>query len=479
MTSAIVTGRDEATGATERLVDWVVTATPQDFPPETIEFTKGLLLKTVTSLVVGARYPFGELMVRHAHRAGGNPQAGVAGGGFRTDLESAAFANGTIAHTPEMEDCFFRPENRETSSPVWMFPALLSVAEVYGSTGEDVVAAAIVSFDVASRLVRGAPGLGVTHGINTCTWWGVPATAAGVARLIGLDHAATANAMSIALSQSCGIGHQTGFDAHKMEAGHSCRAGITAALMAAEGATGAPDFVEDEHVAFAVVRASGNADPAATVAGLGTERPTVHNVEFKKYPGCGLLHASVDALTGILAEPENQGIAYDDIEWVDTSVSRHTAEYCDRPHPSTLDAARWSFSWVLAEIMLEGRITVQTYTDEARLTDPRHREARDKVRVVIEDGLSTGYSGAKVAVHLRDGRTIRRELTAFRGHPDQPLTPGEIVDVLRPFLEEAAGPTTATQLIDLVMDLDRQPDVATLMDLVTNFRDTTPAESTS
>ena len=136
---------------TEALVDWVVTATYDDFAPETHEFTKGLLLKVVTTLVVGATYPFGELMITHARRNGGTPEAGVAGGGFATSLESAAYANGTIAHTPEMEDCFFRPENRETSSPVWTFPALLSAAEVYGSSGKDLIAAAIVGFDVAVR----------------------------------------------------------------------------------------------------------------------------------------------------------------------------------------------------------------------------------------------------------------------------------------------------------------------------------------
>src|SRR5688500_5222905 len=95
-----------AAGPTDQLVGWAVAAGDDDFAPTTRAFTQGLLLKTVTSLVVGARYPFGELMARHAKRSAGQPQAGVAGGGLRTDVESAAFANGTIAHTPEMEDCF-------------------------------------------------------------------------------------------------------------------------------------------------------------------------------------------------------------------------------------------------------------------------------------------------------------------------------------------------------------------------------------
>jgi 2-methylcitrate dehydratase PrpD len=407
-------------------------------------------------------------MIAHARRNGGTPQAGVAGGGFRTSLESAAYANGTIAHTPEMEDCFFRPENRETSSPVWTFPALLSAGEVLGSSGKDVVAASIVAFDVASRLVRGAPGLGVHHGINTCTWWGVPATAAGVARLLGLDAERTSNAMSIALSQSCGIGHQTGYDAHKLEAGHSCRAGINAALLARDGATGRPNWVEDEHVAFSVVRAAGAADPDATVRGLGIERPTVHDVEFKKYPGCGLLHASVDALVGLLDE---HGLKGDDVAEVETTVSRHTAEYCDRPHPVSLDAARWSFSWVLAEILLHGRISVASYTDESRLTDAAHRAARERVTVAIDPDLSTGFSGARIKVRTADGRTIAKELNAFRGHPDLPLTPDEMVEVLRPFLVDAAGIATADKIVEHVMDLDRAGDVGALMHEVTHFRD--------
>ncbi len=449
------------------LVDWVLSADDDDFAPETRAFTCGLLLKVVTTLLVGARYPFGEVMIRHARRNGGTPQAGVAGGGFKTSLEEAAYANGTIAHTPEMEDCFFRPENRETSSPVWTFPALLSTAEVYGASGRDLVTASIVAFDVASRLVRGAPGLGVVHGINTCTWWGVPATAAGVARLIGLDAEQTANAISMSLSQSSGLGHQTGYDAHKLEAGHSCRAGVNAALLAAEGATGAPCFLEDEHLAFAVVRASGAADVAATMAGLGAERPTVHNVEFKKYPGCGLLHASVDALSAIVQE---HALRADDVVEVRTWVSPNTAEYCDRPHPATLDAARWSFAWVLAEILLHGRITVATFTDESRLSDADHRATRERVHVLLDPALTNGYSGAKVAVRRRDGREIVKEISSYLGHPDNPLTPSGIVDVLRPFLVEAAGPATADRIVDGVMGLDDGADVRSIMDEVTYFR---------
>jgi 2-methylcitrate dehydratase PrpD len=456
---------------TDRFVDWIVSTRPDDHPAETHAFAKALLLKVVTSLVVGAGEPFGELVIAHARRAGGTPEAGVAGGGFRTSLEAAAYANGTIAHTPEMEDCFFRPENRETSSPVWMFPALLSTAEVLGSSGQDLVTAAIVSFDVASRLVRGAPGLGVQHGINTCTWWGVPATAAGVARLLGLDRAATANAVSIALSQSCGLGHQTGYDAHKLEAGHSCRAGISAALMARDGATGAPGFLEDLHLAFAVVRPDGTADPAATVRDLGRERSTIHQVEFKKYPGCGLLHASVDALSEIL---RTEGLSGDDVAAVETGVSRHTAEYCDRPHPATLDSARWSFSFALAEVLLHGRVGLRSFSDERSLDDPAHRAARDKVRVVVEPDLSTGFSGAHVTVHTRDGRTVERRIDTFRGHPDDPLAPDEVVAVLAPFLDEVATPAIRRRVVDLVMDLDRTDGIGELMHLVTTFRDPSP-----
>jgi 2-methylcitrate dehydratase PrpD len=347
-----------------------------------------------------------------------------------------------------------------------MFPALLSLAEVHGCSGRDLVTAAIISFDVCSRLVRGGVGIGVQHGINTCTWWGVPATAAGASRLLGLDHEQTANAMSIALSQSSGLGHQTGFDAHKLEAGHSCRAGITAALLAAEGATGAPAFVDDTHLAFAVVRPDGTADPAAVVRDLGNERSTVHQVEFKKYPGCGLLHASVDAVTDLIAE---HGLTAVDIESVETVVSRHTAEYCDRPHPATLDSARWSFSFALAEVLLHGGIGLRTFADPDRLTDPRHRATRDKVHVVVDPALSTGFSGARVQLLTTDGRTLAKEVETFRGHPDDPLTPDEIVVVLSPFLDAATSPRTRDRIVDLVMGLD-DGDAEELMQIVTEAR---------
>jgi len=115
-------------GVTRELSEWILKASYSDLPDETVEFTKGLLLKTVAAMAVGSREPLGKKVIKYVSRVGGLPEVGVVGAGFRTSVESAAFANGTLAHAPEMEDVHFFPNN-EAVGTCWMFPAVLTLGE--------------------------------------------------------------------------------------------------------------------------------------------------------------------------------------------------------------------------------------------------------------------------------------------------------------------------------------------------------------
>ena len=91
-------------GATRIVSDWIANAEYGDFPQETIDTVKGLLLKTATGMVIGAREPIGKVITNYLARTAGPPVAGVTGGGFLTTVEDAAYAHGVFAHASELED---------------------------------------------------------------------------------------------------------------------------------------------------------------------------------------------------------------------------------------------------------------------------------------------------------------------------------------------------------------------------------------
>ena len=452
-------------GVTTELSEWILKASFSDLPDETVEFTKGLLLKTIASMVVGSTEPLGQKIIAYQSRVGGLPEVGVVGAGFRTSVEGAAFANGVIAHAPEMEDVYFFPNN-EAVGTCWMFPAVLSLGEKLLSSGREIIEACVVSFEVASRLGLAGPGISIRRGINSATWFGAPATAAAAARLLGLTVEQTKNALSIAAAQCGGLGAQVGYNAHTLEAGHSCRAGVLSALLAEAGADGLPDIVDEGRLIFSPVSEDGVIDLTKVTDGLGEPPFHVHDVEFKKYGGCGYIHPSVDALMMLLSE---QHIDYEDVERVETEILPWYALHCDRPFPDAFGAARFSFQFLMAEVLLRGKVDYSTFQTEAKLLDPKFREAESKVRPIIREDLPDEYKGSRVTVVKKDGQRLVKDLEAFLGHPRNPLTLEQIRDVCRPYFDEVLMEKQRNQVEELCLNMEKLAYIRELMEILTFF----------
>jgi len=452
-------------GVTRELSEWILKASYSDLPDETVEFTKGLLLKTLAAMAVGSRELLGKKIIKYVSGMGGLPEVGVVGAGFRTSAEVGAFANGVLAHAPEMEDVYFLPNN-EAVGTCWMFPAVLTLGEKLLSSGKEIIEASVVSFEVAARLNLAGPGMGIPRGINTATYFGAPATAAAAARLLGLTVEQTQNALSIAATQTAGLADQTGYNAHTLEAGHSCRAGVLSAFLAEAGADGLPDIVAEGRRLFSAVAPEGAIDLTKVTNGLGKPPFHVHNIEFKKYSGCGYIHPSVDTLTTLMKE---QNVRYEDVERVETEVVPWQASYCDRPFPDTFGGARFSFQFMMAEVLLRGRIDYSTFQSETKLFDPKFREAEGKVKPLPREDLPQGYKGARVTVVKKDGQRLVKDMEAYLGHPANPLTIEQIREVCRSFFDVVLREEQRNRVEELTLNMEKLADIRELMNILTFF----------
>lgn len=446
-------------GPTGELARWVEGAAYEHLPAETVACAKGLLLKTLVAELLGGREPLGRSLLAMAAEAGGAPQATVVGGGLRAPVETAAFVNGVLAHATETEDAYFFP-NREATASCWIFPALLTLAEMRGASGRELIIASVVAFELAARMGLAGPGLGTGSGINTATWFGVPAVAAGAARLLGLDAARIESAMSIGCAHSAGLAAQVGFDAHTIEAGHCGRAGVFSARLAAVGGTGAPGCLDDDRLLYGPLRGRGAIDAGILCRDLGAPPFAVHQLEIKKYPGCGFLHASVDLLARLVERGE---LRPDEVHSIETVVHPMAARICDRPAPATPAAARFSFQYVLAEVLLRGRVDWDSFSDPGRLGDPLVLATQKKVRVTADPRRSASDSGARLRVTTRDGRTRLEQAGAFRGHPLDPLDLEDLRGLLRPLLDREIGEEQGGRVEGMILHLDELPAASELM----------------
>src|SRR5882757_3721568 len=343
--------------------EWVTTVDYKDFPDETTEFVKALLLKTIAGMLAGSREPAARILTTYYAEQGGTPDAGVVAGGYRTSVEQAAFANATFAHSSELED----NEMPNFTSAYWVLPGLFPLAQKQTASGKDLITAAIVAWEVASRYNSAGPGeaLMSSH-ICPPSWFGPLGVAAGTAKLLKLDAGRTEHAVTMASSWASGLG-QAGCDTHFLESGHTAQSGVRSAYLARLGATAEIGLLEIKNGLYAPLVANDQIDLSIIDDNIGQAPFRITRACIKKYSACTYAHTSIDAL-GLILKDHN--LTYDDIESVEARQSGlGNLAVGITPNPVDLQGARFSEHYLLAEVLLKGKISVETFDDLSALND--------------------------------------------------------------------------------------------------------------
>ena len=461
-----VTSEATALAAAEGLGEYIAEAQVGDLSAQTVDITKGLIMKTMAGIVAGSREPIGRIVASHIQAQGGAPDAGFVAGGFRTSVENAAFAFGTFAHASELED-----DEPGVVGDFWIFPALFPLAEKLNASGRDLISATAVSYEVTARLALAAPikQFRKRAGIICGTWFGVIGAAAGAAKLLKLSADQALNAIAIAASHSSGLYASVGTDAHFLESGHSCRSGVLSALMAREGATGSKLFFHGRRGMLHPVHADNVTDLAILTRNLGLEPFKVRDIWVKKYPCCFDTHIPIEILTNLMDEKQ---IRYEDIESIEAQIDGHAQSVVDR-HATDLVNTRFSLYYILAKVMLNGRIDITDFNHPEGMMDPSVLEAQDKVTITVPDGWETASSmqnGATLIVRLKNGVVLKRHLDQPTGGTGARLSLKQIAAISRPYLEMAMNGGCLERVEEILVTLERQPDVRELMNLVTFSR---------
>jgi len=450
---------------TNAIAKWVASVNYSDLPDETSEYAKALLLKTATGMIAGSREPISKILTTYFAQQGGVPDAGVVGGGYRTTVENAAYANATFAHGSELED----NELPSITSAYWMFPGLYPLAQKQVSTGKELIEAAVVSWEVASRYCRAAPGWMYMQ-VHICppTWFGPLGVAAAAAKLLKLEASRIEHAITIAGSWGCGLG-QAGCDTHFLESGHTVKMGIQSAFLAGAGATGELGVLEiGASGLYSPVAQFGKTDLDIIDKDLGKAPYLIHQACIKKYSACTFSHTSIDAL-GLIMKENN--LKYGDIEQVETAVSPLGNQAVGtHPNPHDLQEARFSLEFLLSEVILKGGISTDTFSDTSVLTDPERLAARARIKTRIHPEFPYQVPSAIVTVTTKSNKQFSKRLDNWLGSPEHPISTEEIRQVCRPYLEMMLHKSDCDRIEDLVLNLDKQPDILEVMDILTYGR---------
>ena len=453
-------------GATAVLAEFASKIRIADISAEAVAATKRHILDCVGVALAATVEPAGRIVLDITREQGGAPQARVLGSSFRTSAVSAAWANGALAHLLDFDDTGF------SHPTACILPAALAMAEEAGATGGDLVAAVCIGLEVFERMSSSGrqhePELR-RRGFHPTSLYGCSAAAAAAGSIVRLNPKQMAVAIGLAAANAGGLTQHFGTWGKGIHAGNAARAGVTSVLLAKKDYFADPEGIEGDHGFFSAFHGAGNYDLGKVADGLGTHWSIVNpGLTIKRYPCCGGNLRALDAAQGLLLE---HGIRFDDVARLEVDV--HPDLLCTvRFHKPTQGfRGKFSIDYVLAAMLLDGRVDLDSFTDEY-CNAPRMRAALEKVRINAhaewpDDRESRRNSPVTIA--MKDGRTFTKSVDKVRGSAENPLTREEVIDKYRGCASRVLTGERLERSIGALENLEKSATAKELIDALTAY----------
>jgi 2-methylcitrate dehydratase PrpD len=391
-------------------------------PPRVIQFTKGLLIDWLGSALAGKGAPQVEALARFAAAMGPQDGAGtILTSRSRTSPYFAALVNAAASHVVEQDDV----HNGSVFHPATViFPPVLAVAEAQGSSGREILTAAVAGYEAGIRIGEflGRSHYQVFHTTGTA---GTLAAALAVGKLLGLEAAALNHALGSAGTQAAGLWEflRDAADSKQLHTAKAASDGLLAAYLARDGFKGAGCILTGRQGLAAGM--SRDADPARLVDRLGARWAT-EETSFKWHAACRHTHPAADALQ-LLMQREN--LSADEIAEVTCHVHQAAIDVLGPvTEPQTVHQAKFSMGTVLGLIAVHGVADLDAFERHA-LADPKVATFRAKVRMVRDAEVDALYPKrwiGKLSATSTLGRTLEARVDEPKGDPGNTLTAGEL-----------------------------------------------------
>jgi len=429
-------------GATETIATFIARTSLADLPPDAPEKAAKATADTFAVILAGAGSEVTEPLLRYARAAGESGVSPILGTGMTATAEMAALVNGTFGHALDYDDVLaIMPAHPSTI----ILSAVLASLNGKRVSGKAFLEAYVLGIEIGGRI-----GLGMTQGHYRRGFHATGTLAlfsglAALAKLHGLDVPATRQAFGIAASMA-----QSGFEA-------------------------APDILEAPSGFFSTYGVE-ESDPDAAVRDLG--RPFViadPGLALKKFPCCYATHRAMDGLLALRSKLGFDATAVDRIVCRMPPGGMRVLTY---PRPTTGLEGKFSLPYTLAAGALDGKYTLETFTDAA-VRRPEIERFYARIQAAEDPSCrgddphfeksSSGSRGfVEVEVRLRDGRSDRVRVDKAPGSPTRDLTWDELrtkfMDCARQsrrIQEKSAG-----QAFEMIRTLDRLDDIGEVVGLL-------------
>ena len=442
----------------------------KDLPMAAVQAVKNEVLDSLATAIGGwSKAGVGEL-VDLIKEWGGTEQSSVIAYGIKCPTPNAAQINGTMIHALDYDDG--NPSALVHVGCVTV-STCFAVAERMGHiSGKELITAIALGADFMSRLsLASRPGSSLMmSGWHPTALYGYLGAAGITGRILGLNEEKMANALGIAYHQCAGNMQciHDGALTKRMGPGLAAKGGITAALMAERGITGAENVLEGRAGLFNVYH-FGDYDVGILTAELG-QRFEVENLGFKPYPCCGHTHAHIDASLSLLS---THNIKPDEIKEV-TAFCGDAAYVLCQPEerkraPRNIVDAQFSLPWSVATALSKGRVTLEDFTEEA-LQNRDVLEISQKVIGKLDPDMTRhGVGPGKVTVIMKDGKEYTEGVEFCLGSVENPMNFEDCAKKFREcsfYFKKPLSPDTVEKMIGQIGQLELLDDAIEIIKMI-------------
>lgn len=446
---------------TQEIAEFVKATSYAELDDDVVEELKKRVLDSV-GIGIGAlgEAPVG-IVAETVSEMGEEGQSSLWGRAEAVSPPQAAMHNTALTRYLDYMDSFLAPG--ETPHPSDNIAGVVACAEEVGASGEDLIEAVGVSYELQGELAWNAPvrDEGWDHVTHT-----VLSVAAGAGSVLGLDHEQLRNAVGIAgtahnalrVTRTGGINEWKG-----IASANAARNGVYSCLLARNGMGGPKNLFEGQKGWKQVIAGEFEVDLSP-----GCER--VFDTMTKRYVAETYAQSAVE---GIIELADEHEIDHDEVESVHLDTF-HGAKLIigggegDRHEVETKAQADHSLPYMLAAALIDREMTNDAYEPERIRSDDVQTLLR-KVTVEEDDAFTDRFEGgempARVEVTLGDGTTHTVEKDGFAGHPNDPMSWEQVEDKFETMTSDRYDEERRDEIVKTVKNLEDH-EVADLVELL-------------
>jgi 2-methylcitrate dehydratase PrpD len=452
----------QGTGVTEAIARFARDGEVGTANAEVWDLARRAVVDTVGVAIAARRDPGFQTLLETMRPELPDGQATVLATRERTSAAAAALLNGGAGHALDFDDV---ADQMYGHPSVVLVPTVLAVAEAEGAGGREVLEAYSVGFDVICAI---AAGMDVrahyAHGWHSTATIGVLGATAAAARICGLDPERTRHALGLAASMASGSRQNFGSMTKPLHPGLAARDAVLATNLARNGFTADAAQLEAPLGYFAMYGHSVDLD--AVLDALNTPGALAkYGINVKKYPCCYNTHRTADVMLHLVQEND---LRPEQVAAIRLTLEPRGYDPLIHRRPSTGLQAKFSPEYVLAASILDRKVTLSSFLDDAVRRPEAQRlgglVTRDESAVPPFGPQGWEHAYAAVEVETTDGEVLRHRADVARGDAGAPLTRAELEAKFRDCLDFSETGWDADRLLAGLWHID-EPGKSDLLNL--------------